>query len=114
MAAGVHNILITKGTDFSLTMTLKDAGGAALNVTNYTFKSQIRRKQSTGTAAEFTITKTNAAGGQIKLALAKSVTAGLPNGKLLYDLVADDSSEVRQYVKGKVTVIDTVTDTSGM
>ena len=114
MAAGVHNIEITKGTDFSLTMTLKDAGGAALNVTNYTFKSQIRRKQSTGTAAEFTITKTNAAAGQIKLALAKSVTAGLPNGKLLYDLVADDSSEVRQYVKGKVTVIDTVTDTSGM
>ena len=114
MAAGVHNIEITKGTDFSLTMTLKDSGGAALNVTNYTFKSQIRRKQSTGTAAEFTITKTNAAGGQIKLALAKSVTAGLPNGKLLYDLVDDDSSEVRQYVKGKVTVIDTVTDTSGM
>ena len=114
MAAGVHNIEITKGTDFSLTMTLKDAGGAALNVTNYTFKSQIRRKQSTGTAAEFTITKTNAAGVQIKLALAKSGTAGLPNGKLLYDLVADDSSEVRQYVKGKVTVIDTVTDTSGM
>ena len=41
MAAGVHNIEITKGTDFSLTMTLKDAGGAALNVTNYTFKSQL-------------------------------------------------------------------------
>ena len=114
MAAGVHNILITKGTDFSLAMTLKDSGGAALNVTNYTFKSQIRRKQSTDTAAEFTITKTNAAAGQIKLALAKAVTAALPNGKLLYDLVADDGSEVRQYVKGKVTVTDTVTDTSGL
>ena len=114
MAAGIHNILITKGTDFSLAMTLKDAGGFALNVTNYTFKSQIRRKESTGVAAEFTITKTNASAGQIKLALTKSVTSGLPNGKLLYDLVADDGSEVRQYVTGKVTVSDTVTDTSGL
>ena len=114
MAAGVYDISIVKGTDFALSMTLKDTNGDALNVTNYSFKSQIRRKQSTGIAAEFVVTKTNASNGVIKLALTKAVTSSLPNGKLLYDLIGDDQTVVKQYVKGKVTVVDTVTDTSGM
>ena len=114
MAAGIHNLTIVKGTDFAITMTLTDANGDAINVTNYTFKSQIRRKQSAGIAAEFTITKTSPTNGVIKLALASSVTSGLPNGKLKYDLVADDGTEINQYVTGIVSTEDTVTDTSGM
>ena len=114
MAAGVHNLTIVKGTDFAITMTLTDANSDAINVTNYTFKSQIRRKQSTAVAAEFTITKTSPTNGVIKLALAKAVTSTLPTGKLKYDLVADDGTEINQYVTGTVSTEDTVTDTSGM
>ena len=114
MAAGTYNITITKGTDYALVMTLKDSSGSAINVTNYTFKSEIRRKESTGVAATFTVTKTNASAGAIKLALTQAQTETLPVGKLKYDLVANDGTEVDQYIKGTVTVIDTVTDTTSL
>ena len=110
MAIGIHNITVTKGTDFAIGMTLTDANGSAINVTNYTFKSEIRRKASTGIDATFTITKTNASAGAIKLALTQAQTNSLPVGKLKYDLLANDGTEVSQYIKGDVTVIDTVTD----
>ena len=114
MAAGTYNIDITRGTNFDVSMTLKSATNTPINVTNYTFKAQIRRKASTGVSAEFTITKTNASGGVIKLALTKSQTQSLPNGKLKYDLVANDGTEVKQYITGTITVSDTVTDTTGL
>jgi|TARA_B110000263_G_scaffold193432_1_gene171514 hypothetical protein len=110
MAIGIYDITVTKGTDFSLGMTLTDSNSAAINVTNYTFKSEIRRKASTGIDATFTITKTNAAAGAIKLALTQAQTQDLPVGKLKYDLLAHDGTEVSQYIKGTVTVVDTVTD----
>jgi len=114
MATGTYNITITRGTDFAISMTLKDGNGTAINITNYTFKSQIRRKESTGLAVEFTITKTSPTNGVIKLSLSKTQTQSLPKGKLKYDLVANDGTEVDQYVKGIVTVVDTVTDTGSI
>ena len=113
MAAGTHNIKIIRGTDYDLSVTLKDGDGTAINITNYTFKSEIRRKKSTGVAASFTITKTNASNGIIQLALTNSTTRSLPVGKLQYDLVANNGSgDYSQYIKGDVIVEDMVTDTS--
>jgi len=114
MAAGTYNITVTRGTDFAVSMTLKDGNNTAINVTNYTFKSQIRRKEGAGLATEFTIVKTSPTNGVIKLSLTKTQTQSLPKGKLRYDLVADDGTEVDQYIVGTVTVKDTVTDTSGL
>ena len=114
MSAGVYNISIVRGTNFDVSMTLKNAQNVAINVTNYTFKAQIRRKESTGVSAEFTITKTNASAGIIKLALTKTQTQSLPKGKLKYDLVANDGTEVKQYITGTITVSDTVTDTTNL
>ena len=114
MAVGTHNITITRGTDFAIAMTLEDADGTAINVTNYTFKSEVRRKESTGVAATFTITKTNAGAGAIKLALTQAQTQALPVGKLKYDLVANDGTDVSQYIQGTITVVDTVTDTTSL
>ena len=113
MAAGVHNIEITKGTDYALSVTLKDSGGSAINVSNYTFKSEIRKKASVAASATFTITKTNASSGIIQLALTDAQTRALPIGKLKYDLVANNGSgDYTQYIKGNVIVVDTITDTS--
>lgn len=115
MAAGTYNIAIDKGSDFSFTATLADSNGTAINVTSYTFKAEIRRKPETKLEKAFTVTKTNAAGGIIKLALTDGDTRTLPVGKLRYDLVGKDgSSNIERYLTGIVTVTDTVTDTDGL
>ena len=113
MAAGTHNITIEKGIDFELTFNLKDSSDAAINVTGYTFKAELRRKASTGVAATFTSAITNASAGQVKISMNATTTRGLPVGKLQYDLVSQDgSSNVKRYVTGTATVKDTITDTS--
>jgi len=115
MAAGTYNIAIDKGSDFAFTATLKDAAGDAIDITSYTFKAEIRRKPETKLEKAFTITKTNASGGVLKLALADGDTRDLPVGVLRYDLVGKDgSSNIERYLTGKVTVTDTVTDTEGL
>ena len=113
MAAGTHNITLEKGVDYAATFNHKDSDNEAINITGYTFKSQVRRKASTGVAATFTSAITNATGGQVKLSMAGSVTRTLPVGKLQYDLVSQDGAgAIKRYITGTITVKDTVTDTS--
>jgi hypothetical protein len=115
MAAGTYNIAIDKGSDFSFTATIKDAVGDAINITNYTFKAEIRRKPETKLEKAFTITKTNASGGIIMLALSDGDTRSLPVGTLRYDLVAKDgSNDIQKYLTGAVVVTDSVTGTDGL
>jgi hypothetical protein len=115
MAAGIYNIAVDKGSDFSFTVTLADSVGTAINISGYTFKAEIRRKPETKLEKAFTISITNAGGGILKMALTDGDTRDLPVGKLRYDLVGKDgSSNVERYLTGSVTVTDTVTNTEGL
>jgi len=115
MAAGTYNITIDKGSDFEFTAEIKDSAGDAINITSYTFKAEIRRKPETKLEKAFTITKTNASAGTLKLALTDGDTRDLPVGKLRYDLTAKDGSNlIARYLTGTVTVNDAVTDTTGL
>ena len=116
MATGTYDITIEKGITYDVSITLKDNNNAAINVTNYTFKAEIRRKAETGLEKAFTVTKLNASGGVIELSMTATNTQALPKGKLIYDLVANTcvSNKIIRIITGKVTVIESVTDTSGL
>ena len=47
MAAAKHNLVIEQGVDFTLEVTLTDSSGSAINLTNATFTSNIRRSPET-------------------------------------------------------------------
>jgi hypothetical protein len=67
------------GADYTYGVTLKDGSNSAINLTNCTLASQIRRTQaSTDVLASFSVTITNAAQGKATLALSASSTALLP------------------------------------
>jgi hypothetical protein len=112
MAAGIYNISIEKGIHFDVSFTLKDSAGDAINVTNFTFKAEVKRRAETGLIKAFTVTKTNATGGVIALEMTGANTLALPVGKLVWDLVAKDSAnKIRRYLTGDVTVAESVSDT---
>lgn len=112
MAAGIYDISIEKGIHFDVSFTLKDDDGVAINVTNFTFKAEIRRRAETDLIKAFTITKTNATGGVIALEMTGANTLFLPVGKLAWDLVAKDgSNKIRRYLTGDVIVTESVSDT---
>jgi len=113
MAAGIHDLTIEKGITFDISITLKDSSNSALDVTNYTFKAEVRRKAETDLEKAFTVTKTNASSGVIELAMTAANTSALPKGNLKYDLIAQTGSgKVLRLLTGKVTVIETITNTS--
>jgi len=112
MAAGTYNISIEKGIHFDVSFTLKDSSGTVINVTDFTFKAEIRRRPETGLIKAFTITKTNASGGVIALEMTGANTLALPVGKLVWDLVAKDGADkIRRYLTGDVTVTESVSNT---
>jgi hypothetical protein len=115
MAAGQYDITMDRGVYYEVTFVLKDENEDAIDITGYTFKSQIKRSGNPKVEQEFTTAITNAATGSVRISLTGDKTRKLPAEPLIYDLVAKDSTDIlRKYVEGKVALRETTTDTSGL
>ena len=60
MAAAKHNLIVSRGEDFSFTLTVSD-GATDPILTNDTFKAEIRRASGKPLVASFTYDTTNSA-----------------------------------------------------
>ena len=113
MAVSVYDIVITKNTDFEVTLTFNDDTGAPININSYTFQGEIRPTpgDATSNPVEFDIEKTNVTGGEIQLSLTDSDTSDLTGEKYYYDIVGDNGggTGVRTIlISGRVTVLPAV------
>ena len=111
MSAGTYNLVIDQGSDFALDLVIKQSG-SALNLTNYTGRAQLRTSVTASSAsATFTVTKTNDAGGALKLELSASTSSGLAAGQYVYDLEIFTSGDaiVKRILQGEVTITPEVT-----
>jgi hypothetical protein len=115
MAAAKHNIVIEQGVDFSLEVTLTNAAGTAINLTNATFTSKIRRSPETdaiaisGTPITFAKSGNNLANGEVVFSLTEAQTAALPGDNLIYDIFRAIGSETTRDLEGNIEVIERVT-----
>lgn len=108
--AAISNIFIDAGTDYSSIITVDSAGGAPLNLSGYTVKSQLRKSYSSSTAYDFTATVFNATAGQIQLAMTATQTEAVPPGRWLYDVeITSSGGQRRRIVEGIVTVTPQIT-----
>ena len=114
MAVATYNLKLEKGVYYETVFTFLDANSSAINLTGFTFKAEVRRKSTEELESSFTCTITEAVNGKMKMSMAASATEVLPDeDELMYDLLAKDSAtNVHRYIKGKVTVTDTITDPS--
>jgi len=114
MSAGEYSFTIESGTDWTLTLTYKDASGTAINNTSYTANMDIRSalagsliKNLSSAGGEITIGGSN---GRIVLALTDTETSALTAGRYVYDLeLTDTSSNTIRLIEGNVTVKGQVT-----
>ena len=103
--------MIDQGSDFALDLVIKE-GGTALNLLNYTGRAQLRTSVDASSAsATFTVTKTNASGGALKMELAAATSSALAAGQYVYDLEIYTSSDaiVKRILQGDVTITPEVT-----
>ena len=113
MAVSVYDIVITKDTDFEVTLTFNDDTGAPMDIEDYEFQGEIRPTpgDATSNPAEFDIEKTDAAGGEIQLSLTDGVTGDLTGEKYYYDIVGDNDGVIGTrtiLISGRVTVLPAV------
>ena len=82
-----HDITIDQGSSYSKTLTLKDDNDTAINITNDTFRGQVRKHHSsTDIQATFTFTITDGTNGVVAWSLSATDSAAMSSGRLVYDV----------------------------
>ena len=106
MAVYVSNIVINTNEDFTQTFTLQSAADkTALNLTDYTVSSQMRKHAGSSTATDFTASIVSpATSGKVSIALTATDTANLKEGRYVYDIVIEKNSAKTKVVEGMVVV----------
>lgn len=118
---GSVDMIAKQGTTWEFTIELTDENGAAVDLTNYTGRGQIKKDYSDLTAtADFTVTVlTPETDGKVKVSLDATTTSGIEAGKTyedsaskyVYDIELEDSISgyVMRILQGKIFVDPEVT-----
>lgn len=114
MAAGEYDITCEQGATLSLTFTWKDSSDAAVNLTGYSARMQVREK---ATSPGTLLSLTNGSGltlggsaGTIALSVSATATAALEAGQYVYDLeLQSGGGVVTRLLEGRFTVKAEVT-----
>jgi len=106
MSVYVNNITINAGETFSQPLTILNSSGSAVNLTGYAASSMMRKHAESETkTADFTVGITSAADGLITLQLSSSTTAGIKEGRYVYDVLLTDNANLKSIVvEGMVLV----------
>jgi hypothetical protein len=93
---GQHNISVQRRADYDLSLQFKDSTGANINLTGWTVYAQTWNEARSTKYADFAVTYTNRASGQVSIALTDTQTAGFPD-QAYYDVLLENSSGLRNY-----------------
>lgn len=114
MSAGTYHIKIEQGATFSLTLTYKDSNDAAIDLTNYTARMQLRRRiNDTTTLLEATTENgriaLGGAAGTVVITVLATDTANLDPVDGVYDLEIISGTAVTRLLGGTFDVSPEVT-----
>ena len=106
MTARNINLVLDQGVDFEATFTIRNENQSALNLTGYTGSAQLRKHPEASKSTEFVISFPNRVNGQIKVAMASTMTAVIEGGRYVYDLVLTSPNAYKtRPIQGNLHVI---------
>ena len=88
---------IQRRSDHIVSVTLKDSGGSAVNLTGYTLASQVWDSGRSTKAADATVSVTNASGGAFDWKLTDTQTTGFTADEYRYDVRLTNPSGLHEY-----------------
>ena len=110
MTARNINLVLDQGVDLEATFTIRNDNQSALNLTGYTGSAQLRKHPEASKSTPFTVTFPNRVNGQIKVAMASTVTTVIEGGRYVYDLVLTSPNAYKtRPIQGNLLVIPGVT-----
>lgn len=106
MGAAYTDLYIDQGADFETTLDLVADDGTPINLSGYSFISQIRKSYySANATANIAVVVTDSANGNTKLTLDSANTANIFPGRYVYDvLMKDVANTTSKIVEGIITV----------
>jgi len=108
--AGFAELTLEQGASFTTTVTVNGPDGSPTNLTSYTAAAQLRKSYYSTTANNFTVTVSNAANGELTMAMSAANTANLTPGRYVYDLLITSPTSIKtRVVEGIVTLLPSVT-----
>ena len=109
--ATVRNLVIDQGTSYSITITVSDANGNALNLSGYTVSGQMRKSYGAiGYVSFTTVINSPSTDGEITISLAPNATSALRAGRYVYDIeIVGSDTKVTRVLEGIVTITPEVT-----
>jgi len=104
--ATISNIFINQGTDFSTTVTISDAVGAALDLKGYTALAQLRKTYESTTSTAFAVAfDSSRLTGKVTISLTDTQTASIESGRYVYDLLVTSGTGLKtRVVEGIATL----------
>ena len=104
------NIVIDQGTDYLQLASAKYSNGEAINLTGYTYESQLRKHHTSNTYYVMTVTTHNANAGIVTFSMSRTLTANVPDGRYLYDVEGTSSANTRtRLFQGIATITPEIT-----
>lgn len=98
-------LTIDQGSTFQASVNLANDDETPIDVTGYTFKSQIRKSYySTTSTANLNVTVVEAVNGKLVLSLPSDQTANIKAGRYLYDLKMTSGNTITRVIEGIITV----------
>ena len=97
VAPGTYDMTIQRRSDHTVSVTLKDSGGSAVNLSGYTLASQVWDSGRSTKAADATVSVTNASGGAFDWKLTDTQTATFSADEYKYDLLLTNPSGLKEY-----------------
>lgn len=102
------NLVIQKGTYFEETFSLSAEDSSGLNLTNQIATAKLRKHPTAGIAYTFSTTVT-VSDSTVKISMQPSITANLPSGRCVYDIILTSSNgNISKVVEGNILVQETV------
>lgn len=114
MAAAKHNLIVSKGEDFSFTLTISESG-SPVDVDGETFKAEIRRASGKPLVASFTCVVSDGPQGEVTVTLPRSESLKLDaNTTYKWDIfrikTAPNPDVTICLIRGDLTIEGNVTD----
>ena len=93
---GQYNISLQRRADYSMSLQFKDAEGFVVDLTGWTVYAQAWNRDRTTKYADWFVTYTDRAAGQVEISLTDTQTTLFPN-ELYYDVLLEAPSSIRDY-----------------
>ena len=106
MSLAYTDLYIDQGTDFTTTFDLIADDGSPINITGYTFKSQIKKSYySANVTANLAVTIIDSSNGNTIISLDAANTANIFPGRYVYDVkMVDTTNTTTRILEGIVTI----------